>query len=79
MEISKIQQMSEAMKGLTSEEKTIAQQELMKALAKVDNLGELNEDTVLKIAGGLSSQPIGKIIDVVVGYIKPPVDPFELS
>lgn len=79
MEISKIQQMSDAMKGLTPEEKMLAQQELMRALAKVDNLGELNEDTALKIAGGLSVQPIGKIIDVVVGYIKPPVDPMELS
>jgi hypothetical protein len=56
MKIENIQQLKDAVSGLSPEQKEVAKSILMKQLAQIDNLGTMDEETLLKIrAGGVAS------------------------
>ena len=53
MKIEEIQQLHDAINSLSPEQKEVAKSVLMKQLAQIDNLGEVNSETLNKISGGV--------------------------
>jgi biotin synthase-like enzyme len=60
MKIEEIQQLKDAVNGLSPEHKEAAKDILMKQLAQIDNLGMMNEETLQKIKAGGVEEVAGK-------------------
>jgi hypothetical protein len=65
MKIEEIQELTNVINGLSPEQKEAAKSVFMKQLAHIDNLGEVNPETLDKINGG--GNIIGDIYRRILG------------
>lgn len=77
MKLEDIQKAVEVIKNLSPEQKDAIQEVFMKKLAEVDHLGEINQDTLKKIAGGiLKSDILNQVLGI---WYDPDRDPFGIK
>jgi hypothetical protein len=77
MQLADIQKAVDVIKSLSPEQKDAITEVFMKKLAEVDHLGEINQDTLKKIAGGiLKSDIINQVLGI---WYDPDRDPFGIK